>query len=123
MTAPLVDNEGFPRSDIDVYQVRTVRQKVICKYLHFVTYKNFYETYLSTGLRNDLKNLTNQVESVLHNLHAQQREGAGIDENSKTSFLNEYDEHTVPFAKIGAVTEGSPADKAVKLANTFLKYF
>ena len=31
MTTPLVDNEGFPRSDIDVYQVRTVRQKVICK--------------------------------------------------------------------------------------------
>ncbi|EFX62012.1 hypothetical protein DAPPUDRAFT_309024 [Daphnia pulex] len=93
MTASLVDNEGFPRSDIDVYQVRSVRQKVIC-------------------LRNDLKNLTNQIESVLHNLHAQQREGAGIDENSKTSFLNEYDEHTVPFAKIGAVTEGSPAEKA-----------
>ncbi|KZS19047.1 26S proteasome non-ATPase regulatory subunit 9 [Daphnia magna] len=92
MTQPLVDNEGFPRSDIDVYQVRTTRHKVIC-------------------LRNDLKNLTQKIETVLHDLHAQQREGAGMDEN-KTSFLNEYDECSPPFAKIGAVTEGSPAEKA-----------
>ena len=33
MTQPLVDNEGFPRSDIDVYQVRTTRHKIICKNL------------------------------------------------------------------------------------------
>lgn len=64
------------------------------------------------GLRNDLKNLTQKIETVLHDLHAQQREGAGMDEN-KTSFLNEYDECSPPFAKIGAVTEGSPAEKAV----------
>ena len=33
--------------------------------------------------------------------------------DNRTSFLNEYDEHTAPFAKIGAVTEGSPAERAV----------
>ena len=31
MTQPLVDDEGFPRADIDVYQVRTTRHKIICK--------------------------------------------------------------------------------------------
>ena len=31
MTGPLVDEEGFPRSDIDVYAVRTARNRVICE--------------------------------------------------------------------------------------------
>ena len=30
LTEPLVDQEGFPRSDIDVYQVRMTRHKIIC---------------------------------------------------------------------------------------------
>lgn len=66
----------------------------------------------TAGLRNDLKNITSQIETVLHDLHGQQREGLGLQDN-KSSFLNEYDEHTAPFAKVGAVSEGSPAEKAV----------
>ncbi len=31
MDQPLVDREGYPRADIDVYQVRTARHKIICK--------------------------------------------------------------------------------------------
>lgn len=31
MHEPLVDAEGFPRNDIDLYQVRTARHKIICK--------------------------------------------------------------------------------------------
>lgn len=30
MDEPLVDSEGFPRQDIDVYQVRHARHKIIC---------------------------------------------------------------------------------------------
>lgn len=33
MFEPLVDDQGFPRDDIDVYQVRHARHKIICKYL------------------------------------------------------------------------------------------
>lgn len=33
MIEPLVDDQGFPREDIDVYQVRHARHKIICKYL------------------------------------------------------------------------------------------
>jgi len=29
MNAPLVDAEGFPRSDIDVYRVRVIRNRII----------------------------------------------------------------------------------------------
>ena len=31
MDEPLVDGEGFPRSDIDVYQVRHARNNIRCK--------------------------------------------------------------------------------------------
>lgn len=30
MEEALVDSEGFPRSDIDVYQVRKARHRIIC---------------------------------------------------------------------------------------------
>lgn len=63
-------------------------------------------------MQNDLKNLTNQIESVLHELHAQQREGLGLERNP-ASFPKEFEEQAIPFAKIGVVSEGSPANKAV----------
>lgn len=31
MQDPLVDAEGFPRNDIDVYKVRHARHRIICK--------------------------------------------------------------------------------------------
>lgn len=37
MQEALVDNDGYPRADIDVYQVRHARHKIICKkYIFFV---------------------------------------------------------------------------------------
>merc|ERR1712241_1318258 len=30
MNGPLIDNEGYPRNDIDIVKVRTARQKIIC---------------------------------------------------------------------------------------------
>ena len=67
--------------------------------------------WFSSGLRNDLKNITEQIEIALHSLHAQQREGLGL--SDKISILDEFTQETVPFAKVGAVTEESPAAKAV----------
>jgi len=91
MDQPLVDREGYPRADIDVYQVRTARHKIIC-------------------LKNDLRDLTRKIEEAIHNLHAQQREGLGFSDGHKD--LSELSELDAPFAKIGTVSEGSPADKA-----------
>lgn len=31
MNEPVIDSEGYPRADIDVYTVRHARHKVICK--------------------------------------------------------------------------------------------
>lgn len=32
MNESLVDNEGFPRNDIDIYQVRIARNKIVSKF-------------------------------------------------------------------------------------------
>lgn len=31
MNQPLVDCEGYPRSDVDLYQVRTARHNIVCE--------------------------------------------------------------------------------------------
>lgn len=32
MDEPLVDCEGYPRADVDLYQVRTARHNIICEW-------------------------------------------------------------------------------------------
>lgn len=54
MNEPLVDGDGFPRNDIDVYQVRTARSQIIC-------------------LQNDLKTLMKEIEHGLSDVHADAR--------------------------------------------------
>ena len=34
MSESMVDNEGFPRTDVDIWQVRTARHKIISKFKH-----------------------------------------------------------------------------------------
>lgn len=48
----LVDEHGFPRNDIDVYQVRQARHAIIC-------------------LQNDLKALLKEIEEGLIAVHAE----------------------------------------------------
>lgn len=55
MSEPLVDAEGFPRNDVDVYLVRTTRAQII-------------------RLQNDFKEIMRQIEEQLvavHKLHKQ----------------------------------------------------
>ncbi|XP_017001300.1 26S proteasome non-ATPase regulatory subunit 9 [Drosophila takahashii] len=52
MSGPLVDSEGFPRNDIDIYQVRQARQTIIC-------------------LQNDHKELMNQIQTLLNQYHSE----------------------------------------------------
>ena len=79
----------------------------------------FHLKTLSQGLQNDLKELTKRIESALHDLHAQQRQGMGwnneilINQTNSLSILKDVTEDDQPFAKIGTVQSGSPADQAV----------
>lgn len=52
MNGPLVDAEGFPRNDIDIYQVRQARQTIIC-------------------LQNDHAQLLDQIHDLLNQYHAE----------------------------------------------------
>jgi 26S proteasome non-ATPase regulatory subunit 9 len=55
MHAPLVDEEGFPRADVDVYTVRDARHTVVVG-------------------QNDIKALTNLLQTKLEDLHAMTEE-------------------------------------------------
>ncbi|KAL5494448.1 hypothetical protein EMCRGX_G015784 [Ephydatia muelleri] len=88
MDGSLIDAEGFPRSDIDLYAVRTARNRVIC-------------------LRNDHKIVMAAVEKKIHDMHAEARE-SGKATNEQTARQSGVPVSKA-FAKINSVTDGSPA--------------
>ncbi|XP_043924547.1 26S proteasome non-ATPase regulatory subunit 9 [Protopterus annectens] len=91
MGGPLVDIEGYPRADIDLYQVRTARHNIIC-------------------LQNDHKDIMKQIEEALHQLHAQERERRAKGEVEAAADRMETEQSIEqPFAKVDTVTPGSPA--------------
>uniref|UniRef100_A0A8C5P770 26S proteasome non-ATPase regulatory subunit 9 n=1 Tax=Leptobrachium leishanense TaxID=445787 RepID=A0A8C5P770_9ANUR len=94
MAAPLVDREGYPRADLDIYQVRTARHNIIC-------------------LQNDHKAIMKEIEEALHSLHAGEKEKRNKDENEAQAEALQ-DQQTLPdaFAKVDAVTPGSPASSS-----------
>ncbi|VDM49036.1 unnamed protein product [Toxocara canis] len=51
MHSSLIDSEGFPLANVDVYSVRHARQAVICA-------------------RDDRQKLTDRIEALMHELHA-----------------------------------------------------
>jgi len=90
MSEPLVDNEGYPRNDIDVFQVRHARHRIIC-------------------LQNDFKAMNKQIESGLAAYHQHLKDQGAVgtpmevedDDNAATALQ--------PIAKVNLVSEGSPA--------------
>jgi len=55
MTGSLLDSEGFPRSDIDIVQIRIARNKIIC-------------------LKNDYKGIMKDIEQALYDVHKVNKE-------------------------------------------------
>lgn len=100
MNEPLVDSEGYPRSDVDLYQVRTARHNIVC-------------------LQNDHKALMKQVEEALHQLHArdkekQARDMAEAQEEAMSQSLSQSEglSPAQAFAKVNSISPGSPASIA-----------
>jgi 26S proteasome regulatory subunit N4 len=89
MHTPLVDGEGFPRDDIDIYAVRTARVRVI-------------------ELRNDLKGAMDEIAKGLQVVYAPDASGRAASESGESV----SDGGAVPFAKVGAVSPTSPAAEA-----------
>jgi hypothetical protein len=85
--SPLVDAEGFPRADIDIWAVRHARVRAI-------------------EIRNDLSVLTDEMAKALSGVYDPAFRPA--DEAEET------DERTNVFAKVDGVSTGSPAATAVR---------
>ncbi|EEC42717.1 predicted protein [Phaeodactylum tricornutum CCAP 1055/1] len=114
---PLVDSDGFPRADIDVYRARSLRARL-------------------AEIRSDLQNLMKEIESHLQKL-AVLRNPAKKEETQQeyaappqrvTSAPTLSDDHQnlqelKPFARINAVAVDSPAAEAGLLENDLVLQF
>ncbi|XP_033947268.1 26S proteasome non-ATPase regulatory subunit 9 [Pseudochaenichthys georgianus] len=90
----LVDPEGFPRGDVNVYQIRTARHSISC-------------------LQNDHKDVMKEIEESLHQLHAREKAKQGGDASGgQEEPMEQQVTLHAPFARVDAVTQGSPACKA-----------
>lgn len=67
-----------------------------------------------TGLQNDHKALMKQVEEALHQLHAREKEKHARDEaEALAEAMSQNQSLPQAFAKVNAVTPGSPASISV----------
>jgi hypothetical protein len=93
MDTPLVDRDGFPRADIDVWAVRNARVRII-------------------ELRNDLNAVMNAIAKALEGV---------FDPNLTQPLASE--EPLKPFARVNTVSPGSPSSQAVScVCQTFDMY-
>ena len=86
MQTPLVDFEGFPRADIDIFAVRSARVRII-------------------ELRNDLKAVMDSIGKALEGIY---------DPALSTQKDAASPEALKPFSKVEAISPGSPASEAVR---------
>lgn len=104
MTAPLVDNEGYPRADIDLYKVRLARQQINC-------------------LRNDYKQVMDRIEVELEKIYSSTSpEPNAVESEPKNDSSNNNARTTStttsvaakgrPFCVVTQVDAGSPAAEA-----------
>ncbi|KAI5450574.1 putative 26S proteasome regulatory subunit [Naganishia albida] len=110
MSSPLVDPEGFPRADIDVYTVRHARAAIV-------------------RLRNDHRAVVEEMGRVLQVVYAA-REGEGpaiVVERSavavQPSGVNGTGRIQTALAKVNAVAPGSPAAQAGMEKNDLILEF
>ncbi|KAI0259808.1 hypothetical protein BC834DRAFT_596451 [Gloeopeniophorella convolvens] len=96
MRQPLVDREGFPRADLDIWAVRHARVRII-------------------ELRNDLTALMDEIAKSLEAVYARApppaEGGAGASASAAGAALEEPSS-LLPFAKVNGIAPGSPAADA-----------
>ncbi|KAH8273118.1 hypothetical protein KR018_004845 [Drosophila ironensis] len=103
MTGPLVDEEGFPRNDIDIYQVRQARQTIIC-------------------LQNDHKELMDQIQNLLNQYHSEiattdpelvnRASALDLDDRESAGAIVNSPAPVHPIAVVNLISPSSPAEAA-----------
>ncbi|GMR31859.1 hypothetical protein PMAYCL1PPCAC_02054, partial [Pristionchus mayeri] len=92
MKSDLIDAEGFPRADIDVYSVRHARSTII-------------------RLRNDREKLTNQIGEMISEVHEMPSNEEKMEEEGERHEIKlVHRTSNDPFVKVQGVSAGSPAD-------------
>ncbi|XP_034941343.1 26S proteasome non-ATPase regulatory subunit 9 [Chelonus insularis] len=116
MNDSLVDSEGYPRADIDVYQVRHARHKIIC-------------------LQNDHKVLMKRIEEGLIEVHTiSGRDNVAMDTSPSIDYPIRMEQDAPvsaeadnmllePFLKVNLVSSGSPAELAGIQLNDLIMEF
>ena len=101
---PLVDYEGFPRADVDIFEVRKLRNRHAC-------------------LQTDHCKLMKELEQKLFSLHSDYNERGCVDkeEAPKSSKVEQPDvlmevieekkQESIPFVWVHDVASGSPAQQ------------
>ncbi|XP_056138603.1 26S proteasome non-ATPase regulatory subunit 9 isoform X2 [Lampris incognitus] len=94
VASPLVDADGYPRADVNLYQIRAARHSISC-------------------LQNDHKAIMLEIEDALHRLHAREKAKREQDEAEAQAEALAHDVTLPsPFARVEVVTQGSPASRA-----------
>lgn len=103
MQTPLVTSDGFPRSDIDVYNVRRLRVDII-------------------RLENDLKSLLSEIDTKLQQ-HFQANATSSNQSHTNGHAAHLTESQLIAFAIIDIVNENSPASKAgLQVDDELLKF-
>lgn len=96
MTTPLVDREGFPRADLDLYAIRHARRRI-------------------NELRNDYKDVMNEIEKALQAVYDPSTVGPSSPAVAQhTTARTEDVESLSAFARVDGVAPSSPAAEAVR---------
>ncbi|KAF8903127.1 hypothetical protein CPB84DRAFT_1774924 [Gymnopilus junonius] len=104
MQTPLVDPEGFPRADIDIYAVRGARVRII-------------------ELRNDLKAVMDAIAKALEGIYDPTVVIPAPTLSTASSTPASQRETPRPFAKVDGVAPGSPAaDAALRRGDLVVKF-
>uniref|UniRef100_A0A914I3B1 26S proteasome non-ATPase regulatory subunit 9 n=1 Tax=Globodera rostochiensis TaxID=31243 RepID=A0A914I3B1_GLORO len=95
MNEPLVDENGYPRNDVNIYLARTVRHAIVC-------------------LQNDRKEKMKEIDAALLEVHAQTRPEHGeemeTDEQQHQQIVHRTSNN--PFVQVDGVSPDSPAQAA-----------
>ena len=99
---PLIDNEGFPRADIDLYRTRKHRQRLAC-------------------LRTDHKELMRKLEKALLDFHESPSAPVNgvIDKDQPSS----KPDPSTPFCSIRSILPASPAAQGGLLVDDKILHF
>ncbi|THV00808.1 hypothetical protein K435DRAFT_854336 [Dendrothele bispora CBS 962.96] len=102
LQTPLVDRDGFPRADMDIYAVRGARVRII-------------------ELRNDLKDVTDAIAKGLEAVYDPKLAAPSASKEDAPS--SSTAEAPKPFARVDGVAPGSPAaDAGLKREDLFVKF-